>query len=403
MFEQRHILAFFGQNCYNECMELMIPCASGLEAIVKRQLAQLGYPHAPAENGRLNLTGDWSDVARLNVFLRSGERVLIKLLSFHAETFDELFDGVYGIPWENWLDLHSLVLIDGKSVKSKLGAIKASGGVVKKAIMRRLCEKLHSRSPRLEEDGARSIVGVSIFCDEVTVTLDTSGDGLHKRGYRSLAYTAPLKETTAAALIDMTYYNADKPFADLFCGSGTLPIEAAMRSLHIAPGMHRSFDFTAWKCAPRQVLENALTEAKDAVSLRPLSVLARDISKDAVSIAQYHAKRAGVHKFIRFETGDMRTFRSQERYGILLSNPPYGERLSDKESVKTLYRDLGKVYSSLSDWSAYLLTGLPEADRYFGKRADKKKKIWNANIECGFYSFLGAPPPKEPRRTQEIL
>ena len=378
-------------------MKLLIPVASGLEQITKRQLLSLGYEKAPAENGRLELDGDWQDIARLNVFLRSGERVLIVLARFPALTFDELYEGVYNIPWEEWLTVDAHILMDGKSVQSKLAAIKAAGGVAKKAIISRLSDKLRTGRQTFSETGARSIVGVSVYKDEVTITLDTSGDGLHKRGYRALAYSAPLKETLAAALIDSTFYNPDrdieKPFADPFCGSGTLPIEAAMKALHIAPGLQRNFDFTAWKCTPQGVLERAKTEAKDAQKrdVYP-KIYASDLNPEAISIAKYHAKRAGVEKYIRFSVADARSFTSAEKYGVLLSNPPYGERLSEEKEVRALMQGFGKAYRGLPDWNAYILTSLPDFERYFGKTANKKKKLFNANLVCGFYSYFGKPP-----------
>ena len=381
-------------------MKLLIPVASGLEQTTKRQLLTLGYDKAPADNGRLEVEGDWQDIARLNVFLRSGERVLIILDKFRAVTFDELYEGVYNIPWENWLTVDSKILMDGKSVQSQLAAIKAAGGVAKKAIISRLADKIRTGRKTFSESGARSVVGVSVFKDEVTVTLDTSGDGLHKRGYRSLAYSAPLKETLAAGLIDSTFYNPDrdieKPFADPFCGSGTLPIEAAMKALHIAPGLCRDFDFTKWACAPKGVLERAKEDAKDGErkDLSPV-IFASDISKEGISIAQYHAKRAGVDKYIRFSVADARKFTSEKKYGILLSNPPYGERLSEETEVRALMRDFGKVFRALPDWNAYILTSLPDFERYFGKNADKKKKLFNANLVCGFYSYFGKPPKLE--------
>ncbi|MBO4989143.1 MAG: class I SAM-dependent RNA methyltransferase [Clostridia bacterium] len=373
-------------------MKLLIPCASGLEQVVKRQLTHLGYPENPAQNGRIAVKGEWEDVAKLNVFLRSGERVLIELACFPATNFDELFDGVYAIPWEEYMTAHSEIRIDGKSYKSALGAIKAAGGIVKKAIVKRLSEKLHLRSPRLDESGERFIVGCSIYEDKATITVDTSGEGLHKRGYRTLAYSAPLKETTAAALLDLTYYHPDKPLADLFCGSGTIPIEAAMRSLKIAPGLKRNFDFERWKCVKKGILCQTKEEANDLILRKKLTIFGGDLSKEAISIAKYHAKRAGVEQAISFRVADVKDFQSSFSYGILLSNPPYGERLSDIEEAKGLMKAFGTVYSSLDNWSAYFISGLPEAERYFGKRADKKKKLWNANIECAFYSFLGAPP-----------
>ncbi len=378
-------------------MNLSIPFASGLDAVVKRQLEKLGYAQTKAENGRISLCGDWSDVARLNVFLRSGERVLIVLGKQKCETFDELFDFVYSLPWEDYLDSRSLIRIEGKSVKSKLGAIKASGGVAKKAIVKRLCEKLSLTGATLAEDGARTIVGISLYEDMLTVSIDTSGEGLHKRGYRSLAYTAPLKETLAAAMIDLSVYHADKAFADLFCGSGTLPIEAAMKSLRIAPGKNRDFDFTAWRCAPQGVLLRAREEAADTEERqKTLDIFAADIDPNAVSIAKYHAKRAGVEKSIRFACADMRKFQTDTRYGVIVSNPPYGERMGEIAKIRSLYADLGKLYKSLPDWSIYILTSCPEFEKFFGMRTDKNrlKKLFNANLECGFYQYLGKKPPK---------
>ena len=375
----------------------MIPVASGLEQITKRQLFSLGYTHAPAENGRIEIEGGWQDIARLNIALRSGERVLIVLAKFRAVTFDELFDGVYNIPCENWLCLDSRILMDGKSVQSTLGAIKATGGVAKKAIIRRLSDKIRTGRSLLSETGARSVIGVSLYRDEATITLDTSGESLHKRGYRSLAYSAPLKETLAAGLIDSTFYNPDrdeeKPFADPFCGSGTLAIEAALKGLHIAPSLARDFDFTAWNCAPKGVLQRAKEEARDLEKRdRKLQIFASDISPEAISIAKYHAKKAGVEKYIRFSVLDARKFTSDTPCGVLVCNPPYGERLSEENEVRALMSGFGKAFRALPDWNGYILTSLPDFERYFGKRADKKKKLSNANLTCGFYSYFGTPP-----------
>ena len=375
-------------------MKLLIPTASGLEQTVKRQLFKLGYEKAHAFNGRIEIDGDWSDVAKLNIRLRSGERVLIKLAEFEAKTFDELFDGIYAIEWENWLKTDSKILMDGKSVQSTLGAIKVTGGVAKKAIIRRLSDKQRANRQTFSETGARSIVGVSLYKDIATITLDTSGDGLHKRGYRTLSYTAPLKETFAAALIDNTFYTAenaeDKIFADLFCGSGTLPIEACLKALNIAPNLERKFDFEGWKLTNEKVVKLAREQAKDEERRnRKLKIYGSDINPKAISIAKFHAKQAGVYEYIDFSIADMRKFKSEEKYGVLLSNPPYGERLEDEKSAQNLMKDFGKVYRALPDWSAYILTSLPEFERYFGKRADKKKKLFNANLPCGFYSYLG--------------
>lgn len=373
-------------------MELLIPCAAGTEASVKRQLIRLGYGDCPAINGRIRVKGGWEDVARLNVFLRSGERVLIELGTFPASTFDELFEGVSALPFEEFFTPHTAVRMDGKCHKSRLMAVKAAGGVAKKAIVGRLKEKLGVRS--LDESGERATVGVSLFEDVAQITLDTSGEGLHKRGYRTLSYEAPLKETVAAAMIESSVYRAGKPFADLFCGSGTIPVEAALYALKIAPGAKRNFDFTRWKCAPPQALLPARKEAAEVADrTSKLGIFGCDVSEEAVRIARYHAERAGVGEQIVFARADMRAFSSRERYGVLISNPPYGERMKE-DDLFALYRDFGRLYRSLPDWSCYFLSGYGSAERAFGGRAEKRRKLYNANLECGFYGYLGAKPPK---------
>lgn len=377
-------------------MELLIPAAAGLESTVKRQLDRLGYPDCPAENGRLRIKKDctWQDVARLNVLLRSGERVLLSLGSGKTATFDELFDFVYSLPWEEYLRPDSKILIDGKSYKSALVAVKAIGSIVKKAVVKRVIEKLCPYKKALAENGARTVIGVSLLNDVATITLDTSGEGLHKRGYRTLPYTAPLKETTAAAMLDLSFFAGGKPFADLFCGSGTLPIEAAIKALRLAPGGNRDFDFVHWKCAAPNALSLAREEGRDLAdyTVKP-DIYACDINAKAISIAEYHAKRAGVEKYIRFERADMRLFKRKEEYGVIVSNPPYGERLGDEEEVRKLYKDLGMVYRNLPEWSIYILTAYRDFERWFGRRAEKKRKIYNANLECNYYTYTGAKPP----------
>ncbi|MBQ8373972.1 MAG: class I SAM-dependent RNA methyltransferase [Clostridia bacterium] len=378
-------------------MQLLIPVAAGVEQTVKRQLFKLGYEKAPAENGRIAVEGDFQDIARLNIFLRSGERVLLQLARFPAATFDELFDGFYSIPWENYLTMRSKIVMDGKSVQSTLAAIKVSGGVAKKAIIRRLGDKLRSGRKTFAEDGARTIVGFSIFKDEVTVTIDTSGEGLHKRGYRTLSVAAPIKETLAAAIIDSTFYNPDrdseKPFADPFCGSGTFPIEAALKAWNIAPGINRGFDFEHWEFIDKNYLLQAREEAKDGETrARKVNIYGGDLDGRAIEIARKHARQAGVLEAIDFRQADARNFQSATPHGVLACNPPYGERLLDEREVQALMREFGKAFFALPDWNAYIFTSLPELERYFGKRADKKKKFSNANLPCGLYSYFGKPP-----------
>ena len=378
-------------------MELLIPVAAGLEQTVKRQLNRLGYEKCPADNGRITVEGDWSDVARLNVFLRSGERVLVKVAQFKATTFDELYEGMYEVNWENYLEMDSQILMDGKCLSSVLGAIKACGGVAKKAIISRLADKKKTGRRTFTESGARTVVGFSIFNDVVTVTIDTTGDGLHKRGYRTLSVAAPLKETLAAAILDNTFYNperdSEKPLADPFCGSGTFPIEAAMKAWNIAPGIHRSFDFERWAFVPKTYVTLARQEAKDGEQRgRTVHIQGSDINPKNVEIARQHARQAGVLDAIRFSVADARSFTSTTPYGILVCNPPYGERLSEQQEVQALMRDFAKAFRALPDWNAYVLTSLPEFERWFGKNANKKKKLSNANLVCGLYSYFGASP-----------
>ena len=381
---------------YNTLMELIIPVAAGLEQTVKRQLNKLGYEKCPADNGRITVEGDWQDVARLNVFLRSGERVLVKLAQFKATTFDELYEGMYAINWENYLEMDSQILMDGKCLNSTLGAIKVSGGVAKKAIISRLADKKKTGRKTFTESGARTIVGFTIINDVVTVTIDTTGDGLHKRGYRTLSVAAPLKETLAAAILDNTFYNperdSEKPIADTFCGSGTFPIEAALKAWNIAPGARRNFDFERWSFLPKDLAKLAKEEAKDNEQRRPVCIFGGDINPKNVEIAKQHARQAGVADAIKFSVADARKFTSNTPYGILVCNPPYGERLSDQKEVQLLMRDFAKAFRSLPDWNAYILTSLPEFERWFGKNADKKKKLSNANLVCGLYSYFGKAP-----------
>lgn len=373
-------------------MRLLIPCASGAEASVKRQLKALGYGDCPATDGRISLAGEWEDIARLNVFLRSGERVLLVLGEFPAGDFNALYDGVFALPFEEFFTPHTRILMDGKSKKSALGAVKAAGGVAKKAIVERLKEKLGVRT--LDEQGERAIVGLTLSEDTATVTLNTSGEGLHKRGYRVLSTDAPLKETIAACMIESSIYRAGKPFADLFTGSGTLPIEAAYYALRIAPGGRREFDFTSWKCAP-DVLKRAREEAEDGRDrTTKLDLYAGDLSEKALSAARYHARRAGVERHIRFVCADMRSFVSSEPYGVIVSNPPYGERIGKDVDLFALYRDFGRTFRALPEWSCYFLSAYEGAERAFGGRAEKRRKLFNANLPCGFYGFLGAKPPK---------
>lgn len=375
-------------------MEICVTSASGIEAVTKRELYKIiGKEDLSAINGRIKFEGDESDMAKCNLNLRTGNRVEIVLGGFKAETFDDLFDGVKSIPFEEYIDRDGKIIVSAKSVQSKLFAYSAIQSVSKKAICERLCKKYGVNE--LNESGARYKIEVAALKDYVTVTLDTSGDGLHRRGYRGLVGEAPLKETLAAALVELSVWNKTRPFADLFCGTGTIPIEACMIALNIPAGLNRSFDFQNWKRFDKKIFDRAAEEAKaNIVTDADLRISGFDIDDKQLKLARKHAELAGVDKYIHFQRADMRDFSSRFSHGVIISNPPYGERLSDRKEVEKLYRDYGKKVASLDDWCAYTLTPVDDFERLFGKKADKKRKIYNGKIECCYYSHL-APPPKK--------
>ncbi|CDE22413.1 nucleic acid methylase [Acidiphilium sp. CAG:727] len=375
-------------------MEICVTSASGIEAVTKRELYKIiGKEDLSAINGRIKFEGDGSDVVKCNLNLRTGNRVEIVLGGFKAETFDDLFDGVKSIPFEEYIDRDGKIIVSAKSVQSKLFAYSAIQSVSKKAICERLCKKYGVNE--LNESGARYKIEVAALKDYVTVTLDTSGDGLHRRGYRGLVGEAPLKETLAAALVELSVWNKTRPFADLFCGTGTIPIEACMIALNIPAGLNRSFDFQNWKRFDKKIFDRVAEEAKaNIVTDADLRISGFDIDDKQLKLARKHAELAGVDKYIHFQRADMRDFSSRFSHGVIISNPPYGERLSDRKEVEKLYRDYGKKVASLDDWCAYTLTPVDDFERLFGKKADKKRKIYNGKIECCYYSHL-APPPKK--------
>lgn len=375
-------------------MEICVTSASGIEAVTKRELYKIiGKEDLSAINGRIKFEGDESDVAKCNLNLRTGNRVEIVLGGFKAETFDDLFEGIKAIPFEEYICRDGKIIVNAKSVQSKLFAYSAIQSVSKKAICERLCKKFGVNE--LGESGARYKIEVAALKDYVTATLDTSGDGLHRRGYRGLVGEAPLKETLAAALVELSVWNKSRPLADLFCGTGTIPIEACMIALNIPAGLNRGFDFQNWKCFDKKIFDRAAEEAKaNIVTDADLRIGGFDIDDKQLKLARKHAELAGVDKYIHFQRADMRDFSSRFSHGVIISNPPYGERLSDRKEVEKLYRDYGKKVASLDDWCAYTLTPVDDFERLFGKKADKKRKIYNGKIECCYYSHL-APPPKK--------
>ncbi len=373
-------------------LKISVSSASGIEAITKRELKSLGYGDVPSYNGRMNFIGKMLDIARCNMFLRTANRVRIILAEFKAETFDELFDKVYALDFKEILPYDAIVAVEAKSVKSKLFAMSAIQSVVKKAIVKKMTGYYGTQT--MPESGERYSFELSLVEDNATLSLDTSGDGLHKRGYRQKVWIAPMRETMAAAIILNSFYRADRVLIDPFCGSGTIPIEAALIATNTAPGLNRSFAFEKFHNAP-DVLSRVRQEAEDkAVRDIALRIYGYDIDARAIKLSYEHAERAGVKNLVHFEKRDMRDVTSRYAHGIIITNPPYGERLSGGEELKNLYRDFGKMFRSLDEWSAYVVGTTPAFEKYFGQKADKKRKLYNSEIECTLYQFFGAPPKK---------
>ncbi|HBP52262.1 MAG TPA: RNA methyltransferase [Clostridiales bacterium] len=378
-------------------LNIEVAVASGIEAVCKRELLRLGYNPSGANFGRIEFEGDYKDVLRANVFLRTANRVRIVLAKFKAETFDELFDGIFAMRWQDVVTRDSRIIVNAKSQSSKLFALRSIQSISKKAIISKLASTLGGS---FDESGAVYDVEVSLCGDVATVTLDTSGEGLHKRGYRTYLGDAPIRETLAAAMIELSVWNPDRAFIDPFCGSGTIPIEAALIGLNIAPCMNRNFACESFKNAPN-VRELVQQEAQDSIRDRVLYISGFDINKDAIKLAQKHAERAGVKDKIHLQVGDMRDVSSRFSHGVIVTNPPYGERLMDESELKVLYRDFGAMTRKLDEWCMYAITSYRAFEKYFGARADKVRKLYNSELECNFYQYLAAPPkkndkPKEP-------
>ena len=366
--------------------------ASGIEAVTKRELIKLGYSPSGANYGRIRFEGDFRDVMRANVFLRTANRVRIVLGSFRAETFDELFEGISSIRWQDALPRDARIVVDAKSQKSKLFALRSIQSISKKAIV---CAMQRGYSCKtLPESGTAYNLEVAIFDDIATVTLDTSGEGLHKRGYRTFLGDAPLRETLASAMIQLSVWNPDRPLIDPCCGSGTIPVEAALIGLNIASGMNRNFACESFAKA-LNVRADVQQEAEQLITRdRQLHISGFDINPDAIRLALKHAERAGVKDCIHLQTADMCELSSKKQYGIIITNPPYGERLMSDRDVERLYRDFGTVYRKLDKWCAYVITSYRGFEKHFGSRADKIRKLYNSQLECNFYTYLAPPPPK---------
>ena len=382
--------------------ELIAPCHFGLESVLKREIYDLGYEITSVEDGKVTFEGDAEAICRANINLRTAERVLLKVGQFKAYTFTELFDQTKNLPWEE------LIPEDGKfwvtkanSVNSKLFSSSDIQSIVKKAIVERLKSKY--KVGWFKEDGNSYPLRVTIIKDVVTIAIDTTGNSLHKRGYRPASGKAPISESLAAALIMLTPWKKDRILVDPFCGSGTFPIEAAMIAANIAPGLNREFTAEEWtNIIPKKEWYNAIEEANDAIDMNiETDIQGFDIDEAVIRIAIQNSVNAGVDKLIHFQQREVAKLSNAHKYGFIITNPPYGERLEEKEALPAIYGALGRQFKQLDSWSAYVITSYTDAEKYFGRKADKNRKIYNGMLKTYFYSFIGPKPPKKDGRFEK--
>jgi putative N6-adenine-specific DNA methylase len=371
--------------------DLIATSAFGLETVVARELTELGYSNLRTQDGRVDFSGNERDIARCNLWLRSADRVLVRVGEFPAPDFGALFDQTIELPWHDLLPVDAKFPVSGRSVRSRLQAVPKVQGAVKKAIVENL-KRRHQRF-RFEETGKEFPVEISILRDVATLTIDTSGDALHKRGYRAVSGAAPLRETMAAALIQLSYWNKDRLLIDPFCGSGTIPIEAAMIGRKIAPGLGRSFLAEDWDWLDRSTWREIRSEARDC-RLPKLEEPVQGFDHDptSVSLSERNATDAGVAGDIRFRVQELSDLRTSKTFGCIICNPPYGERLGESDEVQAVYRELGRVFEPLTTWGLYVLTSNREFERQFGRRAPRRRKLYNGRLECQYYQYPGPPP-----------
>lgn len=374
-------------------MDIVVTTAFGTEGVTARELRDLGYESIIVDNGKIFFDGTFSDVVRANIWLRTAARVLVRIGEFKAVTFDDLFEGVKSLPWDEWITEDGKFPVSGKSVQSALFSVSDCQAITKKAIVEKLKQKYHREY--FDETGSEYKIEVSLLKDVATLTIDTSGTGLHKRGYRQLVGESPLKETMAATLILLGYWKCGRIFADPLCGSGTLPIEAAMIAKKMAPGLNRSFSAEKWRNFNGNLWAEARREAVDSVDDDiPLTIFGSDINPKAVELAKYHAEKAGVDDCVSFKQMNVSDFTSKDEYGFIITNPPYGERLGERREVAELYKVMSETFGKLQTWSYGILTSYDEFEKVFGRKADKRRKLFNGQLLCRYYQYNGPTPPK---------
>ncbi|MFZ4452468.1 THUMP domain-containing class I SAM-dependent RNA methyltransferase [Salibacterium aidingense] len=372
---------------------LIATATMGLEALVAREVKELGYENVTVENGRVEFEAPVEAVARTNMWLRTADRVKIKVAEFKAYSFEELFERTKATAWEDYLPEDAEFPVIGRSVKSTLYSVPDCQSIVKKAVVERLKQTYHKEW--FAESGGVYKIEIALHKDTAVLTIDTSGAGLHKRGYRAVQNTAPLKETLAASLVMLTNWQPDRPFADPFCGSGTIPIEAALIGQKIAPGFNRDFAAESWEWLDPGIWERARQEAEDKAEYdQPLEIQGSDIDHRIVELARENAMEAGLYGVVSFKQMQASDFTAKKPYGCLVSNPPYGERLGEKESIDTLYQEIGQAFRSLETWSIYILTSNEKFESLYGKKATKKRKLYNGKIKTDYYQYWGQRPPK---------
>lgn len=374
-----------------ENIELIATATFGLEAVVKRELMNLGYKDLKVENGRVTFKGTEMDIPKTNLWLRTADRVLLKLGEFKALTFDQLFEQTKALPWDEWIPEDGNFIVNGKSIDSKLFSISDCQRIVEKAVVEKLKTKYNVEW--FEKTGPKYTIEVGLLKDIATLTIDTTGDGLHKRGYRDRQGDAPIKETLAAAMVLLSYWNKDRVLFDPFCGSGTIPIEAAMIGRNMAPGLDRKFASEEWHRVNREYWVDARKEAFKAMDTETkLHILGCDIDKKSILRARDNAANFGFEDDIEFFVKDFRDADLNNEYGVVITNPPYGERIGEKEEVEELYKDLGIKFKELDTWSSYIITSDENFERYYGKGADKKRKLYNGRIKVDYYQYFGPRP-----------
>ena len=366
-------------------LHFCVPCLFGLEGPITDELKRLGFDAVQAENGRVYFQGDEASIATANIGLRMGERVLLEVGSFEATSFDSLFEQTRTLPWDQFIPKDAAFPVTGHSLNSKLFSVSDCQKIIKKAVVERLKSRYHVAW--FAETGETVQIRFSIMKDRVSLCLDTSGEGLHKRGYRPAHNAAPLRETLAAAMVNLSRYRGRDEFVDPFCGSGTIPIEAALIALNRAPGLHRHFAAMDWRTLDKRIWDTAKDEARAKEFHGTYSILGSDLDPKAIAIAKANAERAGVQNIVRFEVADAMHFDRKTERGVIVTNPPYGERIMEKEQAEALYRGFGSAWRNCENWQLYLLSSHTEFERCFGREADKRRKLYNGMIKCDLFMY----------------